>query len=92
MTSQPCQQTIVIHILPNTLRSEGNYTMKFGQLMECNMRNIFLEKSYAKCDGKTIPRHFSKKCISKSVSLDPQSMILQSLLLLYTKLRTNETY
>ena len=41
-------QTIVIHILPNILRSKGNQTMKFGQLIECNMRNIFLEKSYTK--------------------------------------------
>ena len=35
--------------------------MKFGQLIECNMRNIFLEKSYAKCDGETGPRPFSEK-------------------------------
>ena len=37
---------IVIHILPNISRSIGNQTMKFGQSIECNMRNIFLEKSY----------------------------------------------
>ena len=48
MTSQPGQQTIVMHILPNILRSKSNQTMKFGQLIECNMRNFFLEKSYAK--------------------------------------------
>ena len=35
--------------------------MKFGQLIECNMRNIFLEKSYTKYGGKTIPRPFSEK-------------------------------
>ena len=35
--------------------------MKFGQLTEYNMRNIFLEKTYTKCDGETIPRLFSKK-------------------------------
>ena len=35
--------------------------MKFGQLIEYNMRNIFLEKSYKKCGGETIPRPFSKK-------------------------------
>ena len=35
--------------------------MKFGQLIEYNIRNIFLEKPYAKCNGKTIPRPFSKK-------------------------------
>ena len=27
------------------LRSKGNQTMKFGQLIEYNLRNIFLEKS-----------------------------------------------
>ena len=28
--------------------------MAFGQLKEYNMRNIFLEKLYAKCEGETI--------------------------------------
>ena len=32
---------------------KGNQTMKFGQLTECYMRNIFLEKSYTKCGGET---------------------------------------
>ena len=48
-------------ILPNILRSEDNQKMKFGQLIEYNMRNIFLEKSYTKYGGETIPRHFPKK-------------------------------
>ena len=34
--------------------------MKFGQLIEHNTRNIFLEKSYTKCGRETIPRPFSK--------------------------------
>ena len=34
--------------------------MKFGQLIEYNIRNIFLEKSYTKCGGETIPAPFSK--------------------------------
>ena len=29
--------------------------MKFGQLLEYNMRNIFVEKSYTKYAGETIP-------------------------------------
>ena len=41
---------------------------KFGQLIEYNMRNIFLEKSYTKCDGGTIPRPFSKKIKIESIS------------------------
>ena len=28
-------------MLTNILRSKGNQTMKFGQLIECDMRNIF---------------------------------------------------
>ena len=45
MTSQDGQQITIIHILPNILRGKGNHTMKFGQLIEYNMKNIFLEKS-----------------------------------------------
>ena len=41
MTSQPGKQTIAIHILPNISRSKGNETMKFGQLIEYNMRMTF---------------------------------------------------
>ena len=48
MTSQPGKQTIAIHILPNTSKSKGNQTMKFSQLIEHNMRNIFLVKAYQK--------------------------------------------
>ena len=67
MTSQPEKQTIAIHIFPNISRSKGNNKVKFGQLIEYNMRNIFLEKSFIKWDRETIPRPFSKKpklCIS----------------------------
>ena len=56
MTSQSGQQTIVMHILPNISRSKGNQTIKFGQLIEYNMRNIFLEKLYPKCGGKSSRR------------------------------------
>ena len=44
MTSQPGLQTIPILILPNILQSKGNQTMKFGQLIEHNKINIFLQK------------------------------------------------
>ena len=37
--------------------------------MECNTENIFLEKSYTKCGGETIPEPFSKKS-KLSISLD----------------------
>ena len=35
--------------------------MKYDQLIEYNMGNIFLEKSFTKCGGETSPRPFSKK-------------------------------
>ena len=34
--------------------------MKFGQLIEHNLRDIFVEKSYTKRAGETIPRHYSQ--------------------------------
>ena len=68
MTSQTGQQTIVIHILPTISRSKGNQTMKYGQLTECNMRNIFLEKSCTKFGKETSPRPFSEK-LKLSISL-----------------------
>ena len=43
MMSQLGKQTIAIHILPNISRSEGNQTLKFDQLKEYNIRNIFFE-------------------------------------------------
>ena len=42
--------------------------MKFGQLIEYNLRNTFLGKPYTKQDGGTIARPFSKKS-ELSVSL-----------------------
>ena len=44
MMSQPRYQTIAILIMPNILRSKGNQTKKFYQLIKYNMRNIFVEK------------------------------------------------
>ena len=37
------KQTIAIHISPNISRSKGNQVTKFNQLIEYNMRNIFLK-------------------------------------------------
>ena len=60
--------------------------MKFGQLREYNMRNIFVEKPYTKCAGKTIPRPLFK--ISKlSISLDQLPIVLNILFLLYVNFR-----
>ena len=78
-------------MLLNISRSKGNQTKKFGQLIECNMKNIFLEKSYTKCGGETSPRPFSEKS-KLSVSLDQLSKVLYSLFLLYAKLRAIVIY
>ena len=59
MTSQPGKQTIAMQILPNISRSKGNQTVKLDQLIECQLRNIFLPKSRTKCVGETNP--FSEK-------------------------------
>ena len=56
MTSQAGENTIAVHILPNVSRCKSDQEMKSGQLIEYNTRNIFVEKSYTKCAGETIPK------------------------------------
>ena len=48
--------------------------MKFGQLVEHNMRKKFLEKLYTKRGGETSPRPFLKKS-KLSISLDQLSEV-----------------
>ena len=85
MTSQTGQQTITLHVLPNISRSKGNHTIKFGQLIECSMSNIFPEKSCTNCCGQTSPRPFFKKS-KLSISLSyQQSEASYSLFLLYVQ-------
>ena len=58
MTLQPGLQTIAIHIFPNISQSKGNLTMKFGQLIEYNKRNVFI-KNYAENEtGRLVPGLF----------------------------------
>ena len=54
MTSQPGLQTIAMHILPNISQSKGNQTIKFGQLIEYNKSNIFLQKLYSKWEKELV--------------------------------------
>ena len=56
MTAQSGLSTIAIHILPNTSQSKGNKTMKFGQLLEYNKRNIYLQKLRRKRGKETSSR------------------------------------
>ena len=61
-----------MQMLLNISGSKGSRAMKFGQLMEHIMRYtsyIFLEKSYTKCGGETIPRPIRKNS-KLSISLD----------------------
>ena len=44
MMSQTMKQTITVHILTNISRNKGNQIMKFGQLIEYNVRNIIFLK------------------------------------------------
>ena len=43
--------------------------MKFGQLIDYNMKIIFINKWYAKYRGETSPRSLSEK-LKLSISLD----------------------
>ena len=72
LTGQPM---IAIHLLPKITRGKGSQTTKFGQLTEYNVRNIFPEKSYSKCDKEASPRSFCKK-LKLSIFLDYQSKLL----------------
>ena len=44
MTSETGKEIIIINILPDISRNKGKKTVKFGQLIKYNMRNIFHEK------------------------------------------------
>ena len=56
MTLEPGSQTIPIHIFPNISQSKSNQAMEFGQLIELNKGNIFLQKSCRKWGKETSSR------------------------------------
>ena len=60
MTSQPGKQTIAIHTIPNISRSKGYQAMKLDQLIEYNMRNIFLKNHIKNVVEKLFPDPFLK--------------------------------
>ena len=55
MTSQLGKQTVTVNILPSISRSKDNQTMRYGLLIEYNMTNTFLEKSYTKMVEELFP-------------------------------------
>ena len=68
-----------MQILPNISRSKGNQAMKFGQLIDFNMKNIFLEKSYTKCHGQNYYQTLFQKVKVKRIS----GSIVQSFIWLF---------
>ena len=60
MTSKSGKQTIAIQTRPNISRSNDNQTMKFGQLIGYNMRNVFLKNHAQNMVEKLFPTHFLK--------------------------------
>ena len=78
-------------LLTDVWRIKGNQIMKFYQLIDYNVRNIFLEKSYTKYDGETSPRPFSEK-LKLSISLDQESKVSYNLFLFYAKPKAIEIY
>ena len=56
MTSQPGLQIIAIHILHKISQSNGNQTVKFGQLIEYDRINILPQKLCRKWHKETSSR------------------------------------
>ena len=60
MTSQHVGKKQLQYILPNISKSKGNQTMKFGQLKEYNMGNIFSKNHAQNVVQKLLPGPFLK--------------------------------
>ena len=76
MTSQTGKQIITISIFPNISRSNGKQGVKCGQLIEFNLRNIFLQKSCRK-SGREISSGvflFFKKVLNEVKASDRSSL------------------
>ena len=75
MISHTGQKIVTIHTLSNISRSKNKTTIKSDQLIEYNIRYIFLKKAYTKCGGRVSPRPFEKK-LKLGISLHQQSEML----------------
>ena len=75
MTSQTELQVTTIHILSNISRSKSNQTVNSSWLIEYNMRNTFLEKSYTEFGAEACSRPIHKKS-NLTISLNQQSGML----------------
>ena len=54
MTSQTEKQIILLHRLPSISRNKGNQTMKFGQLIEYNMKYNYTICFYCMSQSRAI--------------------------------------
>ena len=57
-----------MHILPNISKSKGNQTIKFGQLIEHDIRNIFLKNHTQNVVEKLVPDALSEKIKIEHIS------------------------
>ena len=58
MTSQTGQQIITTHVFSNIARSKGSKTMKFGQLIEYDVRDILWNNHAENEAGILVPDCF----------------------------------
>ena len=72
MTSQTGQQIITTHVFSNIARSKGNKTMKFGQLIEYDVRGILRNNHAENEAGILVPDCFllSKKAFCQMKASD----------------------
>ena len=69
-------QKVIHQIVATNALAHGSQTMKFGQLIEYNMRMVFLEKSFTKCGGEANPTLKIESKSKLSTSLDQQCEML----------------
>ena len=91
MTSHSGQQIITVHIFSNISRSKGKQTTKLGQLIEYNMKNICLKKSWTKCGEIASSRPFYKK-LKLMISLDRQPECYKVCFCCMLKWRSTKVY
>ena len=87
MMSLPASQTIAIHTLTNISRSKCNQRTKLCQLIEYNMRIIFVKNYTQNVVEKLFPDPFLKLSVSWINSLK-----FYTVFLLYAKLKAVEIY
>ena len=91
MTAQPRKQTTAIQILSKISKRKDNQAIKFGQLIEYNIRNIFVKNYTQNVEAKLFQDSFVKNQNSAYLWIN-NSLVLYSLLLLFPKLRTIEIF